>query len=365
VKIAILGHYPTETMICGGVARVVYNLSHELSKGSDDVVLFQKKKYRDLFKPQKCSEDNGLMICKVSHLGLIISLVKGKYDIINIHNLSSFFVLPLILKKSKAISSKIVFVSHGLVPLEKREQMYDYPLRYFIYQRMGLHWSDYVVAVSNHSKSKILAMYNIDENKISVIHNGIGKMFFTEKNLRPVVDFPKYALFVGSITNIKGLSFLLTAAQKIDDCCVILVGWETPYLNELKKNFNELFELKKVIYMKEVNTKTLLSLYSNAEFLVLPSRYDSYAMVVLEAMAAGKPVIISDNVGSKEIIENGKEGFIIPFGDVESLTSAMSNLLNDEHLAKKMGCFARKKSLQNTWETKAKEYISMFKEIIV
>jgi glycosyltransferase involved in cell wall biosynthesis len=295
-------------------------------------------------------------------LSLVILLIRQKYDVINVHNTSSFFIIPFILKKLKIIDSKIVFVSHGLVPIEKENQMYDYPQRYFVYQKICLLWSDHVISVSHFLKNTIVRIYGLKENKISVVHNGVEGRFFIEGKTS-IADYSRYILFVGTITKIKGLDFLLAALEKIDNCQLVLVGKETSYLMELKRKYHYLFESDKVRYLGEMDTQSLITAYSSVKFLVLPSHFDSYPMVVLEAMAAGKPVIISENVGSKEIIENGKEGFVITYGDVDSLVNAITFLLNNENEMKRMGQLAKNKALKNTWSAKTKEYLEVFKKI--
>lgn len=357
----ILGHYPKSNII-GGVARVVYNLSHELSKENCELVLFRKKRYRKFFKKGKCEVDEKLNICNTSHIGLAINLIIHKYDVINVHNPSFYFIIPLILRKLKIIDSKIVFVAHGLVSIEKQSQRYDYPSRYFLYQRICLFWSDHIIAVSDILKSVIMKEYDIIANKISVIHNGVEQNFFAIEQIS-FEDTSQYILFVGEITKMKGLDFLLNALQQLDDFHLVLVGKETAYLSELEKKYYTLFESGKVTFLGQMDQKMLSLTYSNAKFLVLLSTYDSYGMVVLEAMAAGKPVVISENVGAKEIIENGKEGFVIPLNDVDYLVSVLKYLLNDEEATKRMGQLAKQKALKNTWHIKAKEYLDTFVQI--
>ncbi len=337
-------------------------MSHELSKENCELVLFRKKRYREYFKKGKCERDKKLKICNTSHIGLVISIIIHKYDVINVHNPSFYFIIPSILKKMKIIDSKIVFVAHGLVPIEKQSQRYDYPPRYFLYQKICLSWSDHVIAVSNILRSIIIKEYNIIPSKISVIHNGVEQNFFVEKQISSEGN-SQYILFVGEITKMKGLDFLLNALQQLDDFHLVLVGKETAYLSELEKKYYALFESEKVTILGQMDQKALSLAYSNAKFLVLLSTYDSYGMVVLEAMAAGKPVVISDNVGAKEIIENGKEGFVVPLNDVDYLVSVLRYLLNDEEATKRMGQLAKQKALKNTWDIKAKEYLDTFIQI--
>ncbi|MDP2216936.1 MAG: glycosyltransferase family 4 protein, partial [Methanolobus sp.] len=191
MKICILGHYPSNNERYAGVSRVVYNLAHEMSKISDDVVVLKKKRYAKFFKKEKCGKEKNITICNVSHTGLIYKLIREKYDIINIHNMSSFFVLPLILKRFKLIESKIIFVSHGIVDLEKKEKRYDYPLRYELYQRISIYWSDHIIAVSSYLKKHIQEYYTINGKKISVIGNAVDYHFFQEAKSSTSLYLPK------------------------------------------------------------------------------------------------------------------------------------------------------------------------------
>lgn len=364
MKICVMGHYPSNKKKYAGVSRVVYNLVHEISIANNEVVILKKKRYSQLFKKIECTKEENLLICNVSHIGLIPHLIKNKYQLINIHSMSFFYVIPMFLKKFRLIHSKIVFVSHGIVALEKKEKRYNYPLRYQLYQKISFSWSNHIIAVSSYLKDSICEYYGIDEEKISVIGNAVDKNFFKETDLSASIVVPdEYALFVGEITPIKGLDFLLEALLKVD-IPLVLIGKRTPYYDEIRERYFSLFESGKVLHFEVLEEAELLRIYSNCLFCVLPSRHEPFGLVVLEAMAAGKPVIVTNQVGAKEIIENGKEGFIVPYGDVDRLSESMSYLIVNRDETQRIGMFAKEKALKNTWEIKAKEYCKLFKKIV-
>ncbi|MBP2029471.1 glycosyltransferase involved in cell wall biosynthesis [Methanohalophilus levihalophilus] len=364
MKICILGHYPSSGEPFAGVSRVVYSLSHELSELGVELFLLKKKRYSSIFRKLGCKKDKKITICQVSHIELIIDLVNNKYDSITIHNISFFFLIPLILKKLNLIACKIVFVSHGLIDLEKQEKRYDYPLRYSFYQKLFFFWSDQIVSVSNQLKENIVNYYSINPSKITVINNGVGGIFFNRSSAKLDALPDKYALYVGEIARVKGLDFLLDSMQRVE-LPIVLIGHSSSYLEVLKIKFSELFEKGKVIHLENLTEDELLAAYSNATFLALVSRHEPYGLVSLEAMASGKPVIVSDKVGAKEVIENGRDGFIVPFGDVESLVDSMNFILNNRLDARKIGLLAQDKAVQNTWSKKAILYLKMYEEIIV
>jgi glycosyltransferase involved in cell wall biosynthesis len=77
--------------------------------------------------------------------------------------------------------------------------------------------------------------------------------------------------------------------------------------------------------------------------LVLPSRMDSFGMVLLEAWAHGKPVIAADAGGIPGVVEDGEDGILVPFGDVNGLAKAVRMLLEDEALNRRLGESGREK----------------------
>lgn len=103
--------------------------------------------------------------------------------------------------------------------------------------------------------------------------------------------------------------------------------------------------------------------YRRGSVFVLPSVSDSWGLVVGEAMAAGLPVIVTENTGSSEMVREGKDGFVVPVRDVESLKRAMLRLYGNKKLCREMGAAARERVKEFSWERYGERLISVYQEI--
>lgn len=157
-------------------------------------------------------------------------------------------------------------------------------------------------------------------------------------------------LFVGGLDRahyFKGLEILLRAMQRVireSDRSVLLrvigSGELLPYYEKLAA---ELGISDKVQFLGKVDDLALGHAYREASFLVLPSvnQVEAFGLVLLEAMASGKPVIASNLPGVRSVFADGKEGFVVRVGDVEDLADKISRLMHDDVLRDRMGRQAR------------------------
>ena len=110
---------------------------------------------------------------------------------------------------------------------------------------------------------------------------------------------------------------------------------------------------------------SLVGLYNNARILVLPSLFDPDPLVVKEAMACGTPVVLSDGVGSSEIVSKIGAGLVFPSGDVKALVSCIRTLLLDEELALETGNNGREYAEKRlSWLVVSSRYIVLFREVL-
>ena len=119
-----------------------------------------------------------------------------------------------------------------------------------------------------------------------------------------------------------------------------------------------------VVFTGRLSKEKLIRLYLASDMYVMLSKFDTFGMVVLEAMAAGLPVIISSNVGAKDIVQEGENGFIISdTSDAEYIASKIS-LLFDENIRSAMARKALDTSLQNTWAQVTAKYGDIYSDIL-
>ena len=94
----------------------------------------------------------------------------------------------------------------------------------------------------------------------------------------------------------------------------------------------------------------MVSYYQNADVFVFPSLNDAFALVILQAMACGTPVIISENVGAADVVRNGADGFIVPTRNVGALKGKILFFYNNREKVEEMGRNARAQAEKYSWE---------------
>jgi glycosyltransferase involved in cell wall biosynthesis len=107
----------------------------------------------------------------------------------------------------------------------------------------------------------------------------------------------------------------------------------------------------------------LFRYYSNASVFVLPSLADSFSLVVLEAMACGLPVIVSAHTGSKEVLTEGLDGFIVPIRDVEALKEKILYFYRHPDAREEMGEAALCRVQELTWDLYGERAVEIYRSI--
>jgi len=153
-------------------------------------------------------------------------------------------------------------------------------------------------------------------------------------------------LYVGSLALHKGVQYLLEAYQQLDipNSELVLIGYPEPEFLPILKAYSRPYT-----HIPYIPHRRLAEYYSNASVFVLPSLGESWGAVCLEAMACGKPVIVTAN--SRSVVSDGEDGFVIPIRDVGALTETIRLVYEDSDLRSKMGQCARKRVEAFTWES--------------
>jgi UDP-glucose:(heptosyl)LPS alpha-1,3-glucosyltransferase len=119
-----------------------------------------------------------------------------------------------------------------------------------------------------------------------------------------------------------------------------------------------------VIFTGPVNKEKIIKMYLASDLYIMLSKFDTFGNVVLEAMAAGLPVIISNNVGAKDIVQENNNGFIINDTSDTDYISAKIALLLDENIRRPLVEAAYKTATQNTWDDVTKKYAAIYENIL-
>lgn len=246
---------------------------------------------------------------------------------------------------------------------------------------------DRIVAATPLDKAQMIELYGADPDKLVVIPLGVDLNLF-----RPIprdeamtaigVDLPKghhLVLFVGRLDPLKGLDTLLRAICKLADLepelaktiSLAVIGGDVDengfdLQNELEcldKLKNEAGIADLVVFLGSRAQDTLPYYYSAAEVCIVPSHYESFGLVALEAMACGTPVIASRVGGLQHTVEDGETGFLVPAGDPEALAERLRLTLLDRNLRERLATNARQKAQAYTWRSVADRIVDLYQEL--
>ena len=295
---------------------------------------------------------------------------------------SAFFVLPGLLKKKK-IDAMLVFFSFPCGPLglwgslvsnipyvislrggdvPGNESSLDFihriliPIRHAVFQNS-------CAIVANSEGLKMLSQ-KTDNFPVKVIPNGVDTDFFKPSNKK---SKKTVFLFVGRFQNQKNLFFLLeqmdvVACKVKEEFELHLVG-DGPLAFKLKNHADKLKIKKRIFWHGWCSKEELRQHYKGADCLLNPSLYEGMPNVVLEAMASGLPIIVSNVPGNSTLVRDGETGFLFDLKQPDGFVKAVCRILEDKDSAKTMGQRARKWVEEEfSWGRVAGEYLLLLGE---
>jgi glycosyltransferase involved in cell wall biosynthesis len=283
----------------------------------------------------------------------------NSFDIIHGHGDNCFF--PALFRDK----TPFVFNMHGV----KRAYYYrlagpnsrilknprSFPL--FWPEEIAAKKSDLVVACSKSERDELIFFYDIDPKKIKVIYNGVDSEKFKpmdKQTARKILGLPEnrnYAIWVGNSPTLKGLTTAIKAVKNIKNLSLLVVG-----LSGI--NFGN------VIFWGMVEDhQKLLALYNAANFLILPTLYEGFPLVPMEAMACGLPILISKECPTREIIHVGLEGYIVDQNKPEFYAEKIEKLLSYEFQNPEVSIQCRNLVEQYSWINVGQEYVKVYSHL--
>ncbi|HEB62070.1 MAG TPA: glycosyltransferase [Bacteroidetes bacterium] len=205
--------------------------------------------------------------------------------------------------------------------------------------------ADNIVVASGFTK-KSLIENGIDKNKIQVIHYGVDFDRFKIKNKKQDKNKILQLIFVGNIIQRKGIYYLLEAMKLLKSKNVNLTLCGRKIDKELVRTYKV---LDNIDIKLNLNKRELSKQLNQSDIFVFPSLIEGFGLVIPEAMASGLPVITTNNTAGADIIENGKQGYIIPIRSAEKIAEKIEKFLMEKNYFD-MGIEAEKKARDYTWE---------------
>lgn len=370
----------------GGAETVVKAYSEGLRDLGHDVEVITTDLYTEtpFVKKEMPSEVNGINVTRhkaytvsgeahyVLAPGMVQSFLSKKADIIHTHSYG-YFQNHAGWIRERFQSTPWVITPHfhpswsmwGGAKRKTLREFYD-----TVIGKGTMESADLITCVSKHERDMLVSEIGISEDNIKIIYNGINwndwqilpdKEIF-RKQYPDISD--KFVLFAGRLATNKGLSDLISAMCQVNQKSVDLVitGADMGLGKQLEKE-----ALEKGVRMHRlghIDDETYRSVLAAAEMLVLPSEYEAFGIVLLEAAAAETAVIGTNVGGIPEAMSPGNNGLIVEYNDVDNLSKSIATLLEDDKMCKEMGKAGRLWAKNFSWDSILKELEQEYSSII-
>jgi len=299
------------------------------------------------------------------HIFRTLLKIRDDYDLIHAH--CHLFLSTIMASLVRRIGSPpLIITTHGIMSASAPDWFN------LLYMKTIGKWTlksaDRVICYTEMEKDKLANMLKIDSEKISVIPNGVDTDLFRpdpNNNKQSNQSNAITILWVGRFVRGKGVEYLIQAAKilvkEVPDLKILLVG-DGPSKGKIK-GLIEKFNLKKNVIIKEnVPNENMPEVYQKSDIFVLPSLNEGVPKTLLEAMACGIPVIISEFPHLEELIKNA--GLTFPKGDVHALADKIMRLIRDRELAKELGNNGRNKIVEgHSWGNTVLKTTELYEEV--
>lgn len=341
--------------VVGGIARVVYDLSHRLIKDGHEVTVVT---YREGETPYY-EDDKGVKVYRVDNYMInpnnfidwimqmnfnMISKVNqligenGNYDVIHAHDWLVAYAAKTI---KNSYNIPIVATIHA-TEAGRNSGIHDETQRYINDTEWMLTYeATEVIVNSNYMKNEAQRLFGLPFEKINVVANGVNLNKFTGMDRdysfrrRYAMDNEKIILFMGRLVYEKGIQHLIAAMPKIlagyHDAKLVIAG-QGGMLNELRAQADALGIGNKVYFAGYLNGKDVEKMYKAADISVFPSTYEPFGIVALEGMLAERPIVVSDAGGLGEIVQHRETGMKSYCGNANSIADSILELLYNPEL---------------------------------
>ncbi len=374
--------YPPQTV--GGLARHVHDLSCSLAALGDEVhVITCPVSSRGIYslyrgvhvhriRPELLTSNDfmnwvGQMNNGMAELAGKLVEVFGPFDLVHAHDW-------LVVEASKQICDQMK------LPLVATIHATEYGRNHGLHTDLQKHihsleqelteQATLLIGCSRYMCQEIARLFKQSTDKIAVIPNGVDP-----KNILPDREKllsrsgrDKNILFLGRLVPEKGVQILIealpTIIQKAGPVKLYIAG-KGPYQQELAEQAKSLGVADQVHFVGFVNDEDRNKLLDQCDVAVIPSLYEPFGIVALEAMAAGLPVVVSDTGGLHDVIEHGIDGYCVPPGDAAMLAHYITELINNPELAQHFTRQAKRNvAVKFNWRQIASDTLKVYAKAI-
>jgi D-inositol-3-phosphate glycosyltransferase len=253
-------------------------------------------------------------------------------------------------------------------------------------ERQIAHISDAIISSSTEEKNGLVEEYRIPSSKVKVVYPGVNPRIFYSINNRTILKKLGYhhddfvLLYVGRIEKVKGLMNVIQALHLLNEknlplfkktkLIVIGGGKKDEELAENReviriKRIMEQHSLEdKVVFLGSIDQAHLRKYYSAADALVVPSLYESFGLVTVEALACGTPVVVSQIDKMKSIVQEGKNGFSFCPNDPASLCQSLEKMFDFRSKLWSRSSIREDVILRFSWDNTAENTYRVFEDLM-
>jgi glycosyltransferase involved in cell wall biosynthesis len=225
--------------------------------------------------------------------------------------------------------------------------------------------ADRIIAISDHAEEQLIKRYGFDKTKVRMIPHGVNTEKFTPcSQSHPAVNSDRITLlYVGRIGPRKGIDLVLEALNKANnDNIEFLIAGTGRHEQNLKEKSKSLNVESQTEFLGYIPEDELPELYSSADMFILPSLYEGFGLVLLEAMACGTPVIGTDVGGIPTAIDDKETGIVVD-RNVSAITTAIDKIASNKKYRENLSQSAEKNSKNMTWDSVVDKVEQLYENI--
>ena len=309
----------------------------------------------------------------IENVKLFVAEEDTEYDLVHSHYWLSGTV-GIALAEEWNRPHVATFHTLAEVKRQARSDLED-PIERSEIERLVAAETDAIVVSDGHERDFLARLYNAAPEKIMVVPGGVDLDLFYPRNKEEArsrlgLNGDKVILCVGRLDPIKGVDLTLASAALLENrnhVKVILVGGDLekdPEAQRLIDLADDLGITDHIRFEGAVPHEDLPWYYSVADLLMVPSYYESFGLVALEAMACGTPVVAARVGGLPSLVKDGETGYLVPWHCPESFAERLEVLLAHEDLRNTMGKAAYHRSQGMSWHTVVSRFASLYENLI-
>lgn len=375
----------------GGAETHVYSISKELIRRGHEVTVFTSDLYTEtpfVRLNGSSSAVNGIPVRRFRahslggemHYVFMPSVVweslREDVDIVHAHSYGYFHLnAAFLMKRLRGVPFVLTPHFHpewsmwGGSGRRRLRRVYDRILAPLIFES-----ADRIIGVSR-AEMSLIDSGRLDERKMEIIPNGISP-----EDFEPLPDEQLFrrrygltgqiVLFAGRLATNKGLMTLVDSIpfvlQRLKNTAFVLVGQDQGIKGELLKRARQLGVSDALLFTGHIDDSRLFrSAFAACDVFVLPSEYEAFGIVLLEAMMCEKPCIATAVGGTSEVVIADETGILVEYGRPKDLAEAVVRVLSNPQEARRLGRNGRERVLRRfTWEKIAADIETVYEDLV-